>query len=87
MKILILSCSTGGGHNAAAKATAAYLAAHGHDVTLTDAFALRSERTARTVGKTYVNVAKSTPRLFGGAYSIAMRISSDKRRSPVYFAN
>lgn len=87
MKILILSCSTGGGHNAAGKAIKEYLECDGHEAVMMDPFVLSNPKTAARVGNTYVSIAKYTPRFFGFIYKIGGAISSSKHKSPVYFAN
>lgn len=87
MKILILSCSTGGGHNAAAKAVKERLEWEGHEAVMMDPFCLSGQKTADRVGNTYIQVASRTPRLFGFVYRIGTRLSSSKHKSPVYYAN
>ena len=87
MNILILSCSTGGGHNAAAKALKDQLIYEGHEAVVMDPFCLSGEKTADRVGNTYIRVASHAPRLFGLVYRIGGRISSSRHKSPVYYAN
>ncbi|MGN1180183.1 MAG: glycosyltransferase [Suilimivivens sp.] len=87
MKILILSCSTGGGHNAAGKAVKEQLEREGHEAVMLDPFSLAGEKTARRVGNTYIKVASKLPGLFGFIYKLGSAISSSKHKSPVYYAN
>lgn len=87
MKILILSCSTGGGHNAAGNAIKERLAYEGHQAVMLDPFTLASERTARIVGSAYIWIASHIPGFFGFLYKIGGRISSSRHKSPVYYAN
>ncbi|MDO4303191.1 MAG: glycosyltransferase [Bacillota bacterium] len=87
MKILILSCSTGGGHNTAGRAIKERLEYEGHEAVMMDPFSLSGQKTPERVGNTYVQVAKHAPGLFGMAYRLAKRISSSKHKSPVYYAN
>lgn len=87
MKILILSCNTGEGHNAAGLAVKEAAELRGHTADMTDMFLLSGKRTARAVGNTYVNVVKHTPRLFGFIYKLGMLITSPRHKSPVYYAN
>ncbi|MCM1182125.1 MAG: glycosyl transferase [Roseburia sp.] len=87
MNILILSCNTGEGHNAAARAVEEAALARGHEVRLVDMMSLVGERVSRLIGGGYVNVAKNTPLLFGFVYQLGRLISSPKRKSPVYYAN
>lgn len=87
MKILILSCSTGGGHNAAAKAIKEKLEQKGHEAVLLDPFDLSGKQTAKMVGGAYVKIASHTPGFFGFLYRLGSAISSSKHKSPVYYAN
>jgi len=87
MNILILSCNTGEGHNAAARAIEECAKKRGHEVCVLDLMSLAGRRTSRIVGGGYVNVAKYTPLLFGFVYQLGRLISSAKRKSPVYYAN
>lgn len=87
MKILILSCSTGGGHNTAGKAVKERLAYEGHEAVMLDPFTLISERVAKGVGNSYIWIARHIPDFFGFLYKIAGHISSNRHKSPVYFLN
>lgn len=87
MKILILSCDTGEGHNAAGKAILEAAVLRGHEADMIDMFLLSGKKTSRAVGSTYVGIVKHMPRLFGLIYKLGMLITSDHRKSPVYYAN
>ncbi len=87
MKVLILSCNTGGGHNSAGRAMLRRMRQEGQEAQMLDIMSLAGERTSRIVGGTYINVAKYTPRLFEAAYKAGDLISSSRRKSPVYYAN
>jgi processive 1,2-diacylglycerol beta-glucosyltransferase len=87
MKVLLLSCNTGQGHNTAARALSEAMAENGIECELRDALAFGSERTSRIVSGTYIGVATKTPRLCGSIYSLADKISKPNHKSPVYFAN
>ena len=87
MKVLILSCNTGEGHNSAAKALVECIRLHGDQAELLDIMLLVGKRTSRMVGGGYVNVVKHAPHFFHFLYKIGGRISSSKRKSPVYYAN
>ncbi|MBA4348039.1 MAG: glycosyl transferase [Clostridiales bacterium] len=86
MKVLILSCSMGQGHNTAAEALREALAACGADCTMLDHISLKSERAALKTANAYIRSAVFAPHLFGAAYRIANAISSRNGRSPVYWA-
>lgn len=87
MKILILSCNTGEGHNAAGRAVRERLLYEGHEAVMLDYMQLASKRTAALVGQTYVKIASNLPWLFSFVYRLGSFISSAKHKSPVYFAN
>lgn len=87
MKILILSCNTGEGHNVAGKAMKEALENEGHEAIMLDYMKLASVRRSKVIGGSYINVAKYTPRFFHLLYKAGLKISSDKRKSPVYYAN
>ena len=87
MNVLILSCNTGGGHNAAARAAAETFRAHGDEAVVLDYLKLAGEKVSRTVGNVYVETVKIAPGLFGLLYKIGMLVSRLLRRSPVYYVN
>lgn len=87
MKILILSCDTGEGHNAAGRAVREAAALRGHQVDMLDMFLLSGKKTAHAVGGAYVGIVKHMPWLFGFIYKLGMLITSPRRKSPVYYAN
>ena len=65
MKILILSCNTGEGHNSAGWAVKEYLELQGHQVVMEDMMLLKGARTSKAVGGAYVGIVKHFPLLFG----------------------
>lgn len=85
--VLILSCSTGGGHNAAGHAMQEVFASHGWEVLFPDYLSLAGERVSRVVSNVYIETARRTPRLFGEAYKLGMAVSKHSTLSPVYYAN
>ena len=87
MKVLVLSCSTGQGHNTAAQAVLEALEARGAVCALLDPFSFKGERVARNVANAYIRNAVFAPHLFGALYRIGGWISSSRRHSPVYWAN
>ena len=87
MKVLILSCSTGGGHNAAAYAIEEQLLKEGHVAIVLDHLELAGERVSKDVGELYVNTVKTVPYVFGKVYQLGMTVSHLVKRSPVYYAN
>lgn len=87
MDALILSCGTGGGHNAAGKAVAEELKKRGHRVKCMDPYKLVSDRLAKTVGGAYIKTAQRLPALFGFVYLLGEGYRRLPFRSPVYYAN
>lgn len=86
MKVLILSCNTGEGHNSAGKAVKEYIESQGDLAEFRDMMMLGGKRTSKVVGGAYVNVVKYCPLMFALLYRLGRMISSSKRKSPVYFA-
>lgn len=84
MKILILSCNTGEGHNSSGRALKAALINKGIECDLRDTLALRSERLSRFVSDLYEFSIRIS--LFGIIYRIAQWYSSLqlKIKSPIY---
>ena len=90
MKVLILSCNTGGGHNAAGAAVAEALERRGHTAVLTDFLSLAGEKVSKAVCGTYIGVVKNAPLVFGVTYGLGRAVSNADRafgvHSPVYIA-
>ena len=84
MKILILSCNTGEGHNSSGKALKAALIHKGIECDLKDTLAIKSERLSRTVSGLYEFSIRIS--LFGVVYKIAKWYNSLqlKCKSPIY---
>lgn len=78
MEALILSCGTGGGHNAAAAAIANELRSRGHQVEILDPYALVGDRLAITISNAYIRLVQKLPAL--SAASISSPISSESSR-------
>ena len=88
MKILILSCNTGEGHNSSAKALQAAMLKRGLDCDVQDTIALISPAVSRKVSDVYVYSTGNT--LFEKAYKIGAVVSdinSPSIKSPVYMTN
>lgn len=89
MKILILSASTGEGHNSSGKALLAAMQQQGIEAEMQDLIAIASQKASKRVSNTYV---KSTEghNVFSMVYAFAKWVSSNLnqgRRSPIYLAN
>ena len=87
MRVLILSCNTGEGHNSAGKAVAEAVVQAGHESVMLDIMLLSGKKASTAVGGAYVGIVKHAPGLFKLLYRLGGLISSSKRKSPVYYAN
>lgn len=87
LNILILSCGTGGGHNAAGMAVKEYLEAQGHYVDFPDYLSFAGERVSKAVNRIYVKTVQKAPKVFGAVYRIGDAVSRHVKRSIVYYAN
>lgn len=86
-KILILTCSTGEGHNSAARAIQTVLEKKGITCEMADPVAFQSKRMERLVSALYNNTIRKKPEVFGAVYKLGDLYSSSKLPSPVYWAN
>ncbi len=86
MKILILSCNTGEGHNSAAKAIAEELERRGVESEIKDSLAFASESFSRQVCKAYINLTLNLPKAMGATYKMAENNKSH-RKSFIYTVN
>jgi len=87
MKAILLTCNSGQGHNSAALAVKAALEKHGATCEIRDALAFLGETVSDAIAGAFVNIAVKTPRAFGFMYAAGEFVSSERRKSPVYFAN
>ncbi len=91
MKILILSCNTGGGHNSAAKALKEVFTKKGNTADIKDVLAFGGQRASDLVCDAYIEMVKKTPKLFGEIYKMGSKIGQLNQqkgiRSPVYYIN
>lgn len=87
MEALILSCGTGGGHNAAGAAICEEMTRRGHHARMLNPFTLKSQKLAGRIDRLYIRTAQRTPGLFGMVYWLGEQYRRLPWRSPVYFAN
>ncbi|MBR2719454.1 MAG: hypothetical protein IKB78_09195 [Clostridia bacterium] len=87
MDALILTCGTGGGHNTAAQALQEELLRRGHSAQVLNPYRLKSDKLADFIDHSYIRMAKSAPKLFGGLYQIGDKFRKFPSRSPVYHLN
>lgn len=84
MKVLILSCSTGEGHNSAAKAIFEKLTNDGIACEVKDVLLFKSEKSARRTSSAYSGIICKAPALFGLAYFLGGIYDRVKLPSPIY---
>ncbi len=87
MKVLVLSCKTGGGHDAAGRAVVQQLQELGEEAYLFDYLTLAGQKVSDRVGGSYVGLVKRVPLVFGLLYRIGAIVSRLVRKSPVYYMN
>ncbi len=87
MDALILSCGTGGGHNAAAEAIREELECRGDRARVMNPYSLTSQRRMRRIDKTYISLAQKAPGGFGLVYRLGELYRRSGLRSPVYHLN
>lgn len=87
MDALILSCGTGGGHNAAAYAIQEELTRRGDRAVLLNPYTLQSPNLAKTIDRIYITLAQRFPAGFGIVYCLGNLYRRLPFRSPVYFCN
>lgn len=68
MRVLILSCSTGGGHNSAAGAIKSCFEAHGIHCDIADTLELHSKGMSKIISRGHVFVYRHLPKAFGVGY-------------------
>lgn len=87
MDALILSCGTGGGHNAAGRAVEEELLRRGHRAAMLNPYTLHSDHLADRIDNLYIRTAQKAPTVFGAVYNAGQIYRSLPVRSPVYYVN
>ncbi|MFQ9716207.1 MAG: MGDG synthase family glycosyltransferase [Blautia sp.] len=87
MDALILTCSTGGGHNAAAYAVKEELIRRGERVTLLNPYGLYSKKLEKGIDRSYVSLVKNLPHCFGWLYKLGEFYRKLPFPSPIYWLN
>lgn len=59
----------------------------GHQADLVDMMLLKGKKTSKVIGGAYVELVKHAPAIFGLLYRVGEAIRSNRRKSPVYYAN
>lgn len=86
MKIIILSCNTGEGHNSAGYAIKEYLDTKNVECELVDTLSFGRRNASKKAEKAYLTSTR-IPSLFQLTYMLGRLVSSPKRKSPVYYKN
>ena len=86
LKILILSCNTGEGHNSAAKAISEELERRGVESEIKDSLAFASEAFSKQICKAYIKLTLSFPKAMGTTYKMAENNKSS-HKSFIYAVN
>lgn len=87
MKVLILSCSTGGGHNSCARYIEEELKANNIECEFKDFFDIVSPKGKKLSSKLYLASLKGNGKIFKGVYSLGEAYSNTGITSPVYLVN
>lgn len=87
MKVLILSCSTGGGHDSAGKALLEGFKSLDVDCELIDPIRLTSKRFSNMVNRAYIDMVTNRPNMFKKVYHMGELYGKLKIKSPVYGMN
>ena len=87
LKILVLSCNTGEGHNSAAAAMIEELNTRGAQTERVDPISFFSERAKDFVSNFYNGMIRTTPTAFGVVYKACELYSATKFVSPVYISS
>lgn len=83
MKILILSCNTGEGHNSAAKAVARLLKSRGNECHIKDALAYLSKGVSRFICNWHVRIYRNIPFAFNVGYRLCEKGQNGKEGSVI----
>ncbi len=87
MKVLVLSCSTGGGHNTCAKYIKEEFKSNNIDCTYVNYLELIGEKTAKLVEKLYLDSTKGKGNIFKNVYKLGEIYNKSNIKSPVYLLN
>lgn len=87
MKIVVLTCSTGGGHNACANYIKEEFLARGISCCVKDYMELVGKNASSVAEKVYLDSTKGKGKVFGSVYKLGELYSKMKIPSPVYGLN
>ena len=84
MRILLLSCNTGEGHNSTAKAIMEVLEARGVECQLRDVLACLSPRFSKFICGWHSRLYRYAPRLSDASYRAMEKIGAEQEETPIY---
>lgn len=84
MRVLILTCNTGEGHNSAARALKEVFDDNGIYCEMADSLAFFSKKASTFISKWHVRLYKKAPTLFGLGYKAAELTDNKHKRSMLY---
>ena len=87
IKILILSCGTGGGHNSAALAVQENFRNKGIEADFIEYLDIINKKIRSSVNKLYINSTKMNGRIFKRVYRLGELYRKTNLKSPVYVLN
>lgn len=88
MKVLILSCNTGQGHNSAGRALIEEFHARGIEAEMRDALAFRSPLPSKMICGIHAKASLHIPKLLGAGINVAQLMDKTRvKHSPCYLAN
>lgn len=87
MKILIISCSTGGGHNACAKYILEELKNNNIEAEFKDFYDIVNKKAKKLSEKLYLSTLNGNGKIFKVIYKLGELYSKTKLKSPVYLVN
>lgn len=87
MKALVLSCSTGGGHNSCANYICEELQSNGISTTYSDFYDIVNANAKELSSKIYLKTLSGNGEIFKNAYKLGELYSKTRITSPVYLVN
>ncbi len=87
MKVLVLSCSTGGGHNSCGKYIQSEFRSHHIECDFIDYFSILGNKLSKRIEKLYLKSTQGKGKIFEGVYKLGETYSKVGLTSPVYELN
>ncbi len=87
MKVLVLSCNTGGGHNACGKYIKSEFNLNHIECDFVDYFSILDGKLSKKIEKLYLKAVKGQGKIFKGVYKLGETYNKTSIKSPVYELN